>query len=343
MGLISEHAIVRTRFVLSVEVVSLTLSLVAITLICFFIWERLKDTQVKHHSIASVTCLLSYASSLLFIVAVTSLTHLRLEPTHSVCDAIVVVCITLHSISKIAEFLFLIERLYIISWTSKPRHRSLQYILGCGLLILPYTAFTGATIYFRYANTFGTNICVIGIQFAAIMAIMSGEVAAQIYLTLRFLGPLFTVHRSIKGLVQPLRQMIRRTCIASAITLAFNIAASISIAIWQGTEPAYLCCLSCKANVLVASCMLYWMSRPIQSSSRTPSSGQQHLGIGFDGSALALPHDSSFVRPPLQSGREVDIKEMLAFYKYSPTVVTTTPMAEITEEWPAEVRQIQEA
>lgn len=100
----------------------------------------------------------------------------------------------------------------------------------------------------RYTLDTGKDICIIGIKFASIMSVVAFEVVAQLYFTLRFLYPLFTVHRGIKGLVQPLRQLILRTCIGSGVTLVVNIAASVSIALWLGEEPAWLCVLTCKSS-----------------------------------------------------------------------------------------------
>lgn len=42
----------------------------------------------------------------------------------------------------------------MISWTTKPRYRSTQYILGIILIMLPYTAFTAATIFLFVLQTF---------------------------------------------------------------------------------------------------------------------------------------------------------------------------------------------
>lgn len=69
-------------------------------------------------------------------------------------EDILLLGIVLHKFAKGSEFLFLIERIYVISWTTKPRYRSMQYILGIILIMLPYTAFTAATIFLFVLQTF---------------------------------------------------------------------------------------------------------------------------------------------------------------------------------------------
>ncbi|KAL9534472.1 hypothetical protein SMMN14_03072 [Sphaerulina musiva] len=321
MAVISDTNSSRGVFVVGGDATSITLSLVAIPAIVVFIWQRYQDTQAKHLSVASVSCFACYISSLAFIVAVTMLLHIRAPVTRTLCDATLMVCIVLHKFAKGSEFLFLIERIYVISWTTKPRYRSTQYILGIILIMLPYTAFTAATIFFRYTIDKGHDLCVIGIRLPATIALLSLEVSAQVYFTIRFSWPLFTVHRNIKGLVQPLRQLIVRTCIGSAVSSLANIASSISVAVWVGQGPAWLCCLVCKASVFISACALHWITRPIQSVSQHGSGPHAFgdLAVGFSGSPGAAPHALSFSQPP-SSKKDLAAMDGQSISKYPSSV-----------------------
>jgi hypothetical protein len=69
----------------------------------------------------------------------------------------------------------------------------------------------------------------------------------QLYLTLRFLVPLLRVHFTGNGLLLPLKRVVTRTVIATAITMLSTLAVKISLTLFNG-EPAWLCCMTCKID-----------------------------------------------------------------------------------------------
>lgn len=54
--------------------------------------------------------------------------------------------LTLYCIVKAAGFLFLIERAYIISWPVNPRHKTVEYVLSCVFIFVPYVIVTALSI-----------------------------------------------------------------------------------------------------------------------------------------------------------------------------------------------------
>lgn len=202
------------------------------------------------------------------------------------------------------------------------------------------------SIYSRYTIDKGHDLCIIGIRLPATIALLSLEVSAQLYFTIRFLWPLFTVHRNIKGLVQPLRQLIVRTCIGSAVSSLANIASSIAVAVWVGQGPAWLCCLVCKASgknvpghlphapkctlltphscvrvVFISTCVLHWITRPIQSVSQHGSGPHAFgdLAVSVIGSPAAAPHDLSCSQPP-SSKKDLAVMDGQSIPKYTSSV-----------------------
>ena len=71
------------------------------------------------------------------------------------------------------------------------------------------------------------------------------ELLAQLYLTLRFLLPLLTVHKSGCGLMLPLKKVMAHAAIGSAITLVGNVAVKSSLALFNG-ENITVCYVTCK-------------------------------------------------------------------------------------------------
>lgn len=174
---------------------------------------------------------------------------MRVRLVDAICDATLSICLTLHSIAKAAEFVFLVERAYIISWPVNPRHKVPEYVLSCILILSPYTAVVAVSMRYRIAHAVDGKICIVGIELPAMLSLLAVEIAAQTYLTIRFLLPLVMVHRDGTGLLLPLRRMVIRTCIGSAITLLSNTGARTYLVLFNGV-PAWLCCLTCKVDCM---------------------------------------------------------------------------------------------
>lgn len=79
------------------------------------------------------------------------------------------------------------------------------------------------------------------------MPMLGVEIAANLYLTLRFLHPLVTVRQDGSGLLFPLRKVVIRTSTGCAITLLLDVAVKVSLTLFNG-EPGWLCYLTCKAE-----------------------------------------------------------------------------------------------
>ena len=103
------------------------------------------------------------------------------------------------------------------------------------------------SIYSRIAYMINDRICLIGMKAYAIAPMLAVELTAQLVLTLRFLVPLFTIHRKGNGLLHPLRNAVLRTLIGCAITMLLNIAVKLGLLLFDGM-PVWLCFLTCKVE-----------------------------------------------------------------------------------------------
>ena len=103
-----------------------------------------------------------YATTFLYTFLVTVLVHVQWMQTEALCNTMMIACkcplpsledawtvlteefigVLLHNGSKAAEYAFLIERAYIISWQRRPRRRTPEYVLSGLLIMLPYIAVT---------------------------------------------------------------------------------------------------------------------------------------------------------------------------------------------------------
>lgn len=152
-----------------------------------------------------------------------------------------------------------------------------------------------------------------GIRLWAVGTQLAIETAAQLFLTFRFLWPLACVHRNGTGLLLPMRKVIIRTFIGSAVQMCSNVAVRIPLLVFDG-EPTWLCALTCKLDALVGACILYWLTTPVYGvPSQGRIEGEMHLGVGFDG-ARENEADAGISSSPEQ---EIGLKEMLTWCRHT--------------------------
>ncbi|CZT17280.1 uncharacterized protein RCC_03114 [Ramularia collo-cygni] len=278
-AVVSDSTILKTGFLLPGEIVSLLTSMISLPIIAIFFWQRLRQAHVKAYTVASCALLMTYISSFLFVFVLTALLHIR-SRDNTLCDAVILLCVTLFVVTKAATILFLIERAYIISFPILPRYQHPEYVLSNLLIFVPYATIAGLSIYYRVAFTNEHGVCIIGIQMVALLPLLLIEVLAYLYLTARFLIPLLMVRFGWQELVLPLRRVFIRTCIATAVAMVSTLAVKISLTMFNG-EPAWLCCMTCKIDALIGCTMLHWMTKP-EGQSGNEQDTPQMLGIHFD-------------------------------------------------------------
>lgn len=91
------------------------------------------------------------------------LAHIRAPQTPALCNAMMIACnilkacsslqktdtqlgVVIHNAAKGAEFAFLIERAYIITWPVNSRLRSREYIASTVCIFVPYVTVTAVAI-----------------------------------------------------------------------------------------------------------------------------------------------------------------------------------------------------
>ncbi|KAI5367968.1 hypothetical protein Slin15195_G031020 [Septoria linicola] len=288
MAVISDDSPVTKDFLYAVDIPSLLFALIALPVLTTFIWQRHYNVVAKRLTVASALCLLCYSTTFVFIFVVTALAHLRLRQTPPLCTAMMMTCLILHNITKTSELAFLIERAYIISWPTKPRHRTREYVWSSVLILVPYTVVTALSLHFRIAHISNVNVCIIGPTRISLILMLCVEIGAQVYLTFRFLAPLLHVHHDGIGLMKPLRKVVIRTSIGVATTLLLNVTVKTSLTLFNG-EPTWLCSLTCKVDAFLAACILHWVTMPILGDGDRAAA----LGIGFSSKEAIQVNDEA--------------------------------------------------
>ncbi|KAI5363267.1 hypothetical protein Slin15195_G106510 [Septoria linicola] len=309
-AVISDDNIIKSKFLLAGEVVSLVTAMASLPIIAIFFWQRLLQARHTSLTLASCSLLVTYVANFFFVFVLTVVIHIRAE-TQSLCEASILICLTLYVVSKMAAFIFLIERAYIISWPVTPRYKTPEYILSCIGIFAPYVAVSALSIKYHIAMVNEARVCIIGIQMYALVPLLLVEVLSYLYLTIRFLVPLVTVHFGGQGLLLPLRRVVIRTCVGTGITMMSTLAVKVSLTMFNG-EPAWLCCMTCKIDALIACAILHWITMP-EAQDDGEHGTPQALGIGFDkesATVVATSQSSSLNRAP-SDAPHFGLKEVL--------------------------------
>ncbi|CAK4031406.1 hypothetical protein CB0940_07283 [Lecanosticta acicola] len=321
MAVISDDNPVKKEFLLPGDIVSLITSLLSLPLIAVFFYQRWQWQRWQRcHSnlatgtqwtVATITLLVSYVTAFLFVLILTVLLHIRPGENLGLCDATILLCLTLYVVSKSATLLFLIERAYIITWPVQPRWKDTEYVLNCTCIFVPYLIVTEliATCKSRVAMYVGHDVCVIGIKEYALIPLVVVEAGSYTYLTLRFLWPLIQVHFGGPGLLLPLRRVVLRTCIGTGITMLSLLTVKVSLLLFNG-EPAWLCCMTCKIDAVIGCICLHSVTAP-ETQQIAEHGSPQELGRGLEKQTTLVERSGSGSRTIPESSNECSLKDVL--------------------------------
>lgn len=184
------------------------------------------------------------------------------------CSLGIFACIVFYCVSKLLTYLFLLEKVYIVWPSKRGRWASIPYRIG-------FCAVLGFVVVFimmligRIAYLTDDRQCIIGLQKASSMTTLFVDLFVNILLTSLFLWPLW---RS-KLLSPNIRRVASRTLVASFAALAISATNMSILTIVHGQELGWVCLASCSTDVVVNAMVLFWLTRPGQSSDEPTSHG----------------------------------------------------------------------
>lgn len=140
-----------------------------------------------------------------------------------------------------------------------------------------------------------SGICIAGLDRPWLYTFIVTDTLINLYLTALFLVPLFQSHSfrirppfttDLLGVVSiernvsaRLRRLATRSFAAAILIMLGVIGNLTTMAIFDG-EPVWLCLLTCKADLLITSCIIHWVTSCDGESSRKVSSANGSGGSG---------------------------------------------------------------
>ncbi|KAG0203745.1 hypothetical protein BGX28_004093 [Mortierella sp. GBA30] len=188
------------------------------------------------------------------------------------CTISIFVCLSLYAMSKIIIYLFLIEKVYVVSSVTTMRKDTTLYRINI-LLLTPYSVILCLMVLNRVAVLNDEENCYIGLKPTASITLILYDIFISSWLTLLFIRPLMSTTSVLQGPSKgKLRQVARRTLIGSIVALILSSANVFTLVYFKGYEDSVLCLLSCTLDVTLNACAVHWVtSRAKSSSSSSPA------------------------------------------------------------------------
>ncbi|KAF9344146.1 hypothetical protein BGX26_004733 [Mortierella sp. AD094] len=299
----------RTHFTPDREETSgLFMSLASITLMALLFGRKTSATSFASLNYARALVVILYTVSWLFSFSAALLAQTNNNNFLS-CQLSIFVCIFLYAGSKILIYLFLIERVHIVTAVGITRWNCPMFKFNI-FLLSPYFAIVILAILYRIANIEGDEKCYIGLEDVVSFPLITYDSLLSIWLTFLFLRALYSSTSKLQGPTKgKLRDVARRTLVGTILSLIFSTTNIASIAVFKGTQRGVLCLTFCTLDVTLNAITIHW----ITTRGSSPGSKAIATTSGRDRSSRVDPHFGTRDRQ-LESHISVSIESYVEEY-----------------------------
>ncbi|CAO3689227.1 unnamed protein product [Rhizopus stolonifer] len=179
------------------------------------------------------------------------------------CLMSIMVCDVLYCAAKVTIYVWLIEKIYVVSATRQGRWNTLSYKLHV-LLLTPYIAIFILMIVFHTAEIENDGVCIIGLKPAATIPLLLYDFAINLYMTILFIRPLIKMGGTNLAFGSKrnsrLNEVALRTLVASVVCLVVSFANIFSLIMLSGRERGLLCMTCCTLDVTINVITVHWVT-----------------------------------------------------------------------------------
>ncbi|GJJ75322.1 hypothetical protein EMPS_07680 [Entomortierella parvispora] len=257
------------------ESISLFISLACISLMSVLFGRKTAGTKLSTVNYARGLVITLYLVSWAFSVVAAMLVQTNnFNPVS--CTMSVYSCIILYACSKIFIYLFLMEKVYVVTAVGSTRFDFMLYRINLALL-LPYLGIFSLMIIFRVSQLQPNGECKIGLLPPASVTLILYDIFISSWLTTLFIRPLLSSTSLLQGPSKgKLRDVARRTLMGSVIALCLSTANVFTLVLFKGHERGLICLASCTVDVTLNAMTIHWVtSRGGGSGNGNGRSGQQ--------------------------------------------------------------------
>ncbi|KAI1315346.1 hypothetical protein EDD11_000954 [Mortierella claussenii] len=264
------------------ELISLLISLGCITLMSVLFGRKTAGTKIGAINYARGLVISLYLISWTFSFIATQLAQTN-DLNEVSCTLSIYTCIILYALSKVVIYLFLMEKVYVVTAVGMTRKEFMLYKINMGLMS-PYFGIVALMIVFRVAEVDVDGQCHIGLLKPAALPLILYDMFLSIWLTLLFIRPLMSSKSLLQGPSKGrLRDVARRTLIGAILALILSSANVFTLVYFQGNERGLICLASCTCDVTLNAITIHWVT------SRATSKDRGAGGSGGKGGIATRP------------------------------------------------------
>ncbi|KAG0070640.1 hypothetical protein BGZ89_000128 [Linnemannia elongata] len=201
------------------------------------------------------------------------------------CVMSIYTCIALYAGSKVVIYLFLMEKVYVVTAVGSTRRDFFLYKVNLALL-LPYTVVISLMIAYQNSELRAEEggKCYIGLGPQAAYPLILYDIFVSCWLTFLFIRPLMSSTSLLQGPSKgKLRDVARRTLLGCVISLILSTGNISSLVIFKGYERGLICLSSCTADVTLNAITIHWVtSRGGGRVVGTAKSTRERPGTGYN-------------------------------------------------------------
>ncbi|KAF9425988.1 hypothetical protein BGZ94_007034 [Podila epigama] len=176
------------------------------------------------------------------------------------CVMSVYSCIILYAFSKIIIYMFLMEKVYVVTAVGTTRSNFMLYRINL-MLLVPYLGIFALMIIFRVSKLKDDGTCLIGLLPPASVTLILYDIFISSWLTLLFIRPLMSSTSLLQGPSKgKLRDVARRTLMGSIIALILSTANVFTLVLFKGEERGMICLASCTIDVTLNAMTVHWVT-----------------------------------------------------------------------------------
>ncbi|KAG2221395.1 hypothetical protein INT45_012646 [Circinella minor] len=245
----------------ALEIMSEVISLMCMTILGFLLGAKSKRESLVNLTYGRILVFVVYMLSWSF--AVTSMVSVSTNNYNiTSCTLAMLACDVFYASSKIVIYMWLIERVHVVTAKRTTRFKSWQYRFHI-MVLIPYIGIFVLMLMFRNIYLLDSGECVIGLKWVASMPLMCYDFFLNLYLTYLFVKPLLSIGRKAgreNWRETRLYKLTKRTLIASLVCLLVSLANVMSIVISRGHLRGLVCLSCCTLDVTINVMTIHWVT-----------------------------------------------------------------------------------
>ncbi|KAF8924980.1 hypothetical protein BGZ47_003538, partial [Haplosporangium gracile] len=235
------------------------MSLGCITLMSTLFGRKIADTKMTNVNYARGLVIALYLVSWLFSFMATQLVQTNNYNMVS-CMISIYICITLYARSKIIIYLFLMEKVYVVTAVGLTRSNFWMYKINL-VLMFPYFVIIALMVIFQVHNLNENGVCHIGLLRPAALPLILYDMLLSVWLTGLFIRPLVSSKSMLQGPSKGrLRDVVRRTLVGAMMALLLSSANIFTLVYFEGNERGLVCLSCCTADATLNAITIRWVT-----------------------------------------------------------------------------------